>query len=88
MARGKQERLPGTHNGIPEIEQVGFELAAIRDKRIQLTKDESGVQEKALTAMKKNNLMTYNYGGLVLIRVPGKEKVQVRKNKTEEGDPE
>jgi hypothetical protein len=84
MPRVKQERLPGTHGGIPELEELGFEYAALRDKRMQILKEEVELKKKTLAAMKKNNLMSYIYGEIEIVRIPGEEKLKVRSNKQEE----
>jgi hypothetical protein len=79
-----QERLPGTHGGIDELDAVGMELKAVRTERMDLSKKEGEIAEKALKLLKKNNMGSYHYGEVDLTIVPGKEKVSIAKQKGDE----
>jgi hypothetical protein len=84
MTKNNQGRLPGTDGGIPELEQLGFEYAALRDKRMQVGKEEVELKKKCLAAMKKHKREHYIYGDLEILVVPGEEKLKVRSNKQSE----
>ena len=61
----KQQRLPGTED--PEIEELhdaAFEYAGIRDQRMALTPQETGLKQKVLALMKKYKKQTYNHNGV------------------------
>lgn len=84
MAKANQTRLPGTEGGIPELEELGFEYAALRDRRIAILKEEVELKKKTLAAMKKHKREHYIYGDLEIIVVKGEEKLKVRSNKSNE----
>lgn len=86
MVRARQQRLPGTHGGIPELENLGFEYAALRDKRSELRKREDELKVKTLAVMKKCNLMNYRYGEIEIVRIPGEDRLKVKSNKQDEDD--
>jgi hypothetical protein len=81
----KQETLPGVEGGIPELEQLGYEFAMVRDKRKALLKQEGDLKNKVLEAMHRNHMLTYNYEGLSMEIIPGKEGLLVEVNKDGEG---
>jgi hypothetical protein len=86
--RPKQERLPETHGGIPELEQLGYEYAALRDRRMTLLKEEVDLKKKTLEALHKNNLLNYSYEDLEIQIVPGAEKLRVKVKKAGDEDEE
>jgi hypothetical protein len=75
--RPKEQRLPGTDGGIPELETLSYEYAAIRDQRMALLKQEVDLKTKILSEMHKNSLMVYKYQDLQLEIIPGEEKIKV-----------
>jgi hypothetical protein len=75
--RPKEQRLPGTDGGIPELETLSYEYAAIRDQRMALLKQEVDLKTKLLSEMHKNSLMVYKYQDLQLEIIPGEEKIKV-----------
>ncbi len=81
MANQPQPRLPGVEGGIPELEQLGFEYAAIRDQRQRLLTQEVELKRKTLDAMHRNNVLTYRYEDLDMEIIPGKEKLRVKVDK-------
>lgn len=86
MARGKQGRLPGVEGSIAELEQLGFEYAAIRDRRMEALKDEVELKGKILQAMRKHKKTQYIYQDLMIQIVPGEEKLKVKVAKEEDED--
>lgn len=78
-ASGKEEdRLPGTYGGIPELDEIGTRLKAVRTERMKLSQKESQIATEALALMKKLNQKAYHYGEVDLEIVPGKEKVSTK----------
>lgn len=89
-ARASQARLPGTEGVIQELEALGYEYAALRDQRMELTRQEVDLKKKLLEAMHNNNLTTYQYQDIEVEIVPGEEKikVKVKADKGEDSDNE
>ncbi|MFA5387681.1 MAG: hypothetical protein WC322_04865 [Candidatus Paceibacterota bacterium] len=83
--RGKQNRLPGVPGGIPELEECGFEYAAIRDKRQELLRKEVELKKRAKEAMHQHNRTHYKYGDLEMELEPGEETLRVRVTKPKKG---
>jgi hypothetical protein len=77
-ARGRQERLPGTDGGIPELEQLGFEYAGLRDQRMAILKQEVELKKKCLEAMQRHGKDTYRYEDLLIMVTPGEPKLKVK----------
>ncbi len=86
----KQERLPGTTNAIPELDDIGHEFHKIRKQRMKLTTLEVELEGRASKALHKHGLNSYKYQDLTMWIEPGKEKVKVRVDKSgkDEPDPE
>ena len=84
MARTKQPRLPATDGGIPELEQLGYEYASLRDKRMAPLKEEVELKTKALEALHRNGLLTYKYEDLEMEIIAGPEKLKVKVSNKEE----
>ena len=82
MARARQEDLPEmTDRKITALHTAAADYADIRDQRQELTTKEVDLKKKVLQIMKKNDLETYSYDGLVITVVPGEEDVKVRLKK-------
>ena len=84
--RANQKRLPGVDGGIPELEQLGFEYAAIRDRRMETLKEEVELKGKIFAAMKKHKKTQYIYQDLMIQIVPGEEKLKVKVAKEDEDE--
>jgi hypothetical protein len=91
MAKAKSQDLPGMEDrGIPELEEVAVAYADIRDRRIELNREESDLKKNTLALMKKYDKTIY-IRGEVDIRVTEGEpdvKVRVKKPKDESEDAE
>jgi hypothetical protein len=74
----KQGRLPGTPEGIPELEEIGVAYAAARDERMEILKREVELKAKAMECMKKHKLKDYRVESLVMQIMPGEEKLKVK----------
>jgi len=73
-----QQRLPGTGDAsIPEIEDAARIYVKFRDKRMKLLTDEVEARETLLRIMKDKRRKRYDYDGLEVQVVEGKEKVKV-----------
>jgi hypothetical protein len=86
--RARQERLPGTEGVIQELEELGYEYAALRDQRMDLTKQEVDLKNRLLEAMHKNNLTSYQYQDIEVEIIPGEEKLKVKVDKIKDHDNE
>jgi hypothetical protein len=78
----KQARLKGMEDPkIAELEVAAEEYADVRDRRMELTKEEVSTQGELLRLMKKHGKTTYHHEGYDLKIVAEKEKVRVRIHK-------
>ncbi len=84
--RANQKRLPGVEGAIPELEQLGYEYASLRDQRMELLKQEVELKRKSLEAMKRHHLTEYKYQDLSMKIVPGEEKLKVTVEKDVDED--
>ncbi len=87
MAKPRQARLPGTEN--PKIEALhgaAEEYAEIRDRRQELTKEESALKQSLLATMKKHHKTVYKYNGVEVRVIAENEKVKVRITKPQVDD--
>jgi len=76
---GSQNELPGMEDRqIPELHAAALEYASIRDKRMELTKEEVRLRDKVLELMKKFDKETYLYDEVEVNRIAAKEKVKVK----------
>jgi hypothetical protein len=76
--RARQERLPETSNEIKELEEIGYEYAALRDERQALLRREIDLKKKVKDAMKKHHLKAYKYEDIEILMIPGEENVKVK----------
>jgi hypothetical protein len=60
-------------------------IAEERDRVNEARKEEVGLISSALDVMQKDGIQVYKHGGVELVRVPGAEKLRVRRVK-DEGD--
>lgn len=68
---------------IPEIDEAAEEYRRVRDRRMELTKEEARHNELLLGLMKKHNLSEYRYDGTEVSVAKEKEKARVRRIKEE-----
>lgn len=68
---------------IAPLESAAADYAEVRDERMRLNEQESGLKAKLLTLMKKNGKTTYNHGGIYIEVVSEEETVKVRVKKAE-----
>jgi hypothetical protein len=87
-AREKQKFIPGTEPvSIKEIEDVAEAYVDVRDKRMNLTEDESEFKTKLIEVMKKHNLETYNFNGYIVVRSHiDEDEVKVKKARAAKED--
>jgi len=84
----RQARLPEMDDpAIDGLNALAEDYAAIRDKRMGLTKAEKGLKEQILTAMHTNHKTSYNFQGVSIQVVAENEKVKVKVRK-ENGEDE
>jgi hypothetical protein len=87
--RGKhQEQLPGVEVGIPELEELAFEYASLRDRRMEFTREEADLKKRALETMRRFDKMEYRVEGLLIKRVLGEEKLKVTVTREDEDEVE
>lgn len=85
-AKKKQDSLPGIEKGFPELEQIGFEYAEVRDRRMAALKEEVELKSKAIPLMQQHNLTEYKVEGLTMKLVPGEVKLKVVADKEDDED--
>jgi hypothetical protein len=80
----RQARLPEMEDpAIGELETAAEEYASIRDKRMELTKQEVALNNQLLTIMKREKKQHYFHAGIKVDVVVEKEKVRVKIKKDE-----
>jgi hypothetical protein len=84
--RPRQQDLPGTEDrAIRPLEDAAHDYAEIRDERMRLTEQETGLKAKLLSLMKKYQKTTYDRDGIHVEIVHEEETVKVRVKKPSEG---
>lgn len=75
----RQKRLPTMDDpALDEIETLAEDYADVRDRRIQLNKEEKPLKDGLLAQMKKHGKTTYHHGGVTVTVVPEGETVKVK----------
>ena len=75
----REVALPGMEDHtIRPLEQGAQHYAAIRDKRIELNKEESELKTSLLKLMKEHNKTLYRHGGVTIRVIAGEEDVKVK----------
>lgn len=69
---------------IKPLEDAAHDYAEIRDERMRLTEQESGLKAKLLSLMKKHQKTTYDHDGIHVEIVHEEETVKVRVKKLAE----
>ncbi len=80
-----QQELPGIQKGFPELEQIGFEYAQARDKRMAALKEEVRLKELAIPFMQQHSLKEYKTEGLKMRLIDGEPKLKVTLDDEEDG---
>ncbi len=88
MARPQPQNLPGIETGIPELEELGFEYAALRDRRMKVLAEEVELKRKVIPLMQKHKLNEYTTEGITMKLVPGELKLKVTVDKSDDDDPD
>jgi len=77
--RLKAQALPGMEDhAIRPLEAIATKYADIRDRRMELTRDEHTLKANALVLMKKYGKTHYAHAGVVIDVVQGDETVKVK----------
>lgn len=77
--RPRSQALPGLENrALRPLERIATAYADLRDRRMELTREEVELKHKALTLMKKFGKSTYKRDGIEIEVVAGEEKIRVR----------
>lgn len=84
----RSQDLPGMEDrAIKPLEDVAAAYAEVRDKRMELNKEESELKQHALKLMKKYDKTIYKRDGIEIRIVPGEDEVKVKIHKAgEEGE--
>jgi len=83
--RPKQVKLAGMEdNKLEDLDEIAKDYATVRDRRMELTKQEVSLNSELLTLMKKHSKTSYNCDGITINVVHEKEKVKVKVAKEEE----
>jgi hypothetical protein len=91
-ARGpRSQALPlpgGLGKRIQALDDAAAAIGDIRDQMAELRADEQGHKRTALNLMRKHDRTTWRHAGVELARVPGEEKLRIRKTKGENASAE
>lgn len=80
----RSQALPlpgGLGKRIQALDDCAAALADIRDQMAELRADEAGQKRTALSLMRSHNKTAWRHAGVEMARVPGEEKLRVRKSK-------
>jgi hypothetical protein len=81
--------LPGgLGKRIQALDDAAAAIGDIRDQMAELRADEQGHKRTALNLMRKHDRTTWRHAGVELARVPGEEKLRIRKTKGENASAE
>ena len=81
----KQQDLPGmADRKIPELHKAAEEYADVRDRRMELTKEEVAAKEEVLKQMRSHKKEVYKFDDVEIKVVHEKESVKVRVKKDAE----
>lgn len=81
--RLRQKKLPIVEDSaIKPLEDAAHEYVVIRDERMDLSQQESGLKAKLLALMKKHSKKTYVHDGIEIRVVAEEETVKVRIKKS------
>lgn len=76
----RQQALPGTvDEPVKALDNLCQSIYETRDAIADLQGEEAGLEQSALQLMRKHDRTTYQRHGVQLVRVPGEEKLQVKK---------
>lgn len=79
MPRPKQETLPGTPKGIPELEKIGLEIAEIDADSFKLRGRRQVLVDQAVPLMKQNRITIYKVEDITMQMKLGKDTLKVTK---------
>lgn len=87
----RSQPLPGMEDArIKDLDDICVDIAETREDINSKKADEAAFETTALNLMRKHKKITWQHSGVVLVRVPGEEKLQVRtarkRTATAEGD--
>jgi CRISPR/Cas system-associated exonuclease Cas4 (RecB family) len=83
----KQNRLPGMEDAkIDELHSLAEDYVDIRDRRMDLNKQETPLKQQLLAAMHAQNKTHYRHNGLIIDVVHENEKVRVKLTREEEAE--
>jgi hypothetical protein len=81
--------LPGgLGKRIQALDDCAAAIGEIRDQMAELRADEQGHKRTALNLMRRHDRTTWRHAGVELARVPGEEKLRIRKTKGENASAE
>ncbi len=84
-SRPKQADLPGMEERkIPDLHKAAEEYAAVRDERMELTKEEVKLGEKVLELMHEHKKKVYRFEDVEIKVVVESEKAKVKIKKEKE----
>lgn len=85
--RPRQQDLPGTEDrAIQPLEDIAASYADVRDRRIELNREEGELKAHALKLMHKFGKTIYRRDGIEIRIVPGEDDVKVRIKKPGDDD--
>lgn len=85
MPKNKQSDLPGMEDRrIEDLHTKALKYVSIRDSRMELTEQESGLKQELLDLMKKHKKEKYVCEGVEIMCVHEEETVKVKVHRSKE----
>jgi hypothetical protein len=86
--KARSQPLPGLEDlAIRELEQLAANYADVRDRRMEVGREEVTLKTQAIGLMKKFGKSVYKRDGIEITLVPGEETISVKVKRTAESRP-
>jgi pyruvate formate-lyase activating enzyme-like uncharacterized protein len=80
----RSKKLPGLEGAIAPLEEIAANYAEVRDRRMEVGREESQLKQQALALMKKFDKTVYKRDGIEIRLVPGEESIVVKVKKAKD----
>lgn len=79
----RDQSLPGMEqHPLEKLNSICTDIAETREAIAELQNTEAGNEQSALQLMRRHDRTSYQHAGVTLLRVPGEEKLQVKRTRT------